>query len=110
MLGGSSDLDELRAEAARQGIRRLTTATAGNHGRAVARMASLLGLESTIYMPSFSAQARRDAVASEGAEVVVVDDDYEAAVVDSIRDAAATPRRGRSTTATCATTRRSASG
>ena len=91
MLGGSSDIDELRAEAARQGIGRLTTATAGNHGRAVARMASLLGLESTIYMPSSTAQARRDAVASEGAEVVVVDDDYEAAVLESIRDAAGDP-------------------
>jgi diaminopropionate ammonia-lyase len=91
MLGGSSDVDELRAEASRQGIRRLTTATAGNHGRAVARMASMLGLASTIYMPSSTAQARRDAVASEGAEVVVVDDDYEAAVDESIRDAAADP-------------------
>ncbi len=72
LLGGSSDLDELRAAAARQGVRRLTTATAGNHGRAVARMAALLGLDSTIYMSSSTAQARRDAVAGEGAEVVIV--------------------------------------
>ena len=37
-------------------------------------MATLLGLESTIYMPVFTAQARRDAIAGEGAEVVVVDE------------------------------------
>jgi diaminopropionate ammonia-lyase len=54
-------------------------------------MASLLGLSSTIYMPSFTAQARRDAIAGEGAEVVVVDDEYDAAVEASIRDADADP-------------------
>ncbi len=91
LLGGSSDLDQLRAAAADQGIRRLTTATAGNHGRAVARMATLLGLDSTIYMPSSTAQARRDAIAGEGADVVVVDDEYDAAVEASIRDADADP-------------------
>ena len=91
LLGGSSDLDELRAAAARQGVRRLTTATAGNHGRAVARMAALLGLDSTIYMSSSTAQARRDAVASEGAEVVIVPEGYDAAVDASIADADADP-------------------
>jgi diaminopropionate ammonia-lyase len=91
LLGGSSDLDDLRARAAAQGVRRLTTATDGNHGRAVARMAHLLGLESTIYMPMFTARARRDAIAGEGAEVVVVDDEYDAAVEASIRDADADP-------------------
>ncbi len=91
LLGGSSDLDELRAAAAEQGIRRLTTATDGNHGRAVARMAALLGLDSTIFMPKFTAQARRDAIAAEGAVVVVVDDEYDAAVEASIRDADADP-------------------
>jgi diaminopropionate ammonia-lyase len=91
LLGGSSDLGALRAAAEAQGIRRLTTATDGNHGRAVARMAGLLGLASTIYMPAFTAQARRDAIAGEGAEVVVVDDEYDAAVEASIRDADADP-------------------
>lgn len=91
LLGGSSDLDELRAAAEAQGITRLTTATDGNHGRAVARMATLLGLSSSIYMPKFTAQARRDAIAGEGAEVVIVDDEYDAAVEASIRDADADP-------------------
>ena len=91
LLGGSSDLDELRRAADAEGIRRLTTATDGNHGRAVARMAKMLGLESTIYVPVFTAQARRDAIAGEGADVVVVDDEYDAAVEASIRDADADP-------------------
>ena len=91
LLGGSSDLDELRAAAEAEGIERLTTATDGNHGRAVARMARMLGLSSTIYGPAFTARARRDAIAGEGAEVVVVDDEYDAAVEASIRDADADP-------------------
>ena len=37
LLGGGSDLAELRRAAETMGIRRLTTATDGNHGRAVAR-------------------------------------------------------------------------
>ena len=91
LLGGSSDLDELRRAADAQGVRRLTTATDGNHGRAVARMAKLLGLAAAIYVPAFTAQARRDAIAGEGADVVVVDDEYDAAVEASIRDADADP-------------------
>jgi diaminopropionate ammonia-lyase len=91
LLGGSSDLGELRAAAAAAGIRRLTTATDGNHGRAVAHMARLLGLESTIYVPSFCAEARREAIRGEGATVVAVDDAYDAAVGASIEDAAADP-------------------
>jgi diaminopropionate ammonia-lyase len=91
MLGGSSDLDELRAAASAAGIARLTTATDGNHGRAVARMAALLGLEATIYVPAFTARARRDAIAGEGATVVVVPEGYDAAVRASIADAAADP-------------------
>ena len=51
----------------------------------------LLGLAATIYVPAFTAQARRDAIAGEGADVVVVDDEYDAAVEASIRDADADP-------------------
>jgi diaminopropionate ammonia-lyase len=89
LLGGSSDLEALRAAAAAQGIRRLTTATDGNHGRAVAHVARLLGLASTIYVPAFTAEDRRAAIAGEGAEVVVVPEGYDAAVERSIADAAA---------------------
>lgn len=61
----------------------LTCATDGNHGRAVARMARWLGLASRIYVPIEMVQARRDAIASEGAEVVVVDGTYDDAVAQS---------------------------
>ena len=59
----ASDLDELRGAAREQGIDRLTTATDGNHGRAVARMAALVGPRATIYMPDGDA-ARRGATRS----------------------------------------------
>ncbi|MEO5718204.1 MAG: pyridoxal-phosphate dependent enzyme, partial [Chthoniobacterales bacterium] len=52
-------------------LRPLTVATAtdGNHGRAVAHVAALLGLEAQIYVPAGTAQARIDGIASEGAGV-----------------------------------------
>lgn len=61
----------------------LVAATDGNHGRAVARMAALLGLDALIYVPDDMVQARRDAIASEGAQVVVVHGTYDDAVARS---------------------------
>jgi diaminopropionate ammonia-lyase len=58
----------------------LVAASAGNHGRAVARAAALRGLRARVFLPSRSLAARRDAIAGEGAEVVVVDGSYEDAV------------------------------
>jgi diaminopropionate ammonia-lyase len=65
----------------------LAAATDGNHGRAVARMARLLGFESRIYVPSDMVQARRDAIASEGAAVVIVHGTYDEAVARSAEEA-----------------------
>jgi len=65
----------------------LSAATDGNHGRAVAHMARLLGFESRIYVPAGTAQARIDAIASEGARVEVVDGTYDEAVARSALDA-----------------------
>ncbi|TFG18636.1 MAG: diaminopropionate ammonia-lyase [Promethearchaeota archaeon] len=59
---------------------RLITATDGNHGRAVAHIANLLGLKATIYVPKHTKQARIDAIKSEGAELVIVDGNYDQAV------------------------------
>ncbi len=59
---------------------RLATATDGNHGRAVARMARLLGLEARIFVPTGAAPTRLEAIAGEGAEVVMVDGSYDEAV------------------------------
>lgn len=58
----------------------LITATDGNHGRAVARAARLFGLAARILVPSGTAQARIDAIASEGADVEVIDGSYDDAV------------------------------
>jgi diaminopropionate ammonia-lyase len=58
----------------------LVAATDGNHGRAVARVARLLGLGAKIFVPDGMALARRKSIAEEGAEVIVVDGTYDEAV------------------------------
>ncbi|KAL0574484.1 hypothetical protein V5O48_007459 [Marasmius crinis-equi] len=58
----------------------LYTATDGNHGRAVARVAALLDLKSKIFVPAAVSELSRDRIRSEGAEVVVVQADYDEAV------------------------------
>ena len=83
-LGGSADwgsLDDLGGSVADQlGSLRLAAATDGNHGRAVAHMARLLGIGATIAVPDGTAPARIDGIASEGAEVIVSPGTYEDAV------------------------------
>jgi diaminopropionate ammonia-lyase len=76
-----STLDDLaKIVADRLGSLRLVAATDGNHGRAVARMAKLLGLSATIVVPDGTADARIDGIASEGAEVIVAAGTYDDAV------------------------------
>lgn len=55
-------------------------ATEGNHGRAVARVATGNRIRAKIYVPSASAGARADAIRREGAEVMVVEGSYDNAV------------------------------
>ena len=62
------------------GTHTLVAASAGNHGRAVARVAAGRGLACRVFLPARSLPVRRRAIASEGAEVVVVDGTYEEAV------------------------------
>jgi diaminopropionate ammonia-lyase len=62
---------------------RLVAATDGNHGRAVAHVAALWGLKATILVPVGTAPARIEAIAGEGADVVVVDGTYDEAVARS---------------------------
>ncbi len=64
----------------------LVAASAGNHGRAVARVARDRGLAARIYLPARAVTARREAIASEGAEVVVLNGDYEDAVRAAAQD------------------------
>ncbi len=58
----------------------LVAATDGNHGRALARVAGLLDLGAKIFVPTDMAAARREAIAAEGAEVIVVEGTYDEAV------------------------------
>jgi len=77
-------LPDLAAMVARQlGPLRLVAATDGNHGRAVARMAKLLGLSATILVPDGTAPARIAGIAAEGADVTVVPGSYDDAVAES---------------------------
>lgn len=75
--------EELLAQAEQIGPRTLVTATDGNHGRGVARMAGLLGFAAVVLVPDDMVRVRIDAIASEGAEVVVVDGDYDVAVAQA---------------------------
>ena len=57
-----------------------TTATDGNHGRAVAWMARQLGTRAVVFMPAHSVPVRVAAIQNEGAQVVLVESGYDAAV------------------------------
>ncbi len=81
------NIDDLRRQIDPLRPLTLSAATDGNHGRAVARMAKLLGFDATVYVPDGTAQARIDGIASEGAHVTVVDGTYDEAVARSAEDA-----------------------
>lgn len=83
--------DGLRAPAATVPGLRLLAATDGNHGRAVAHFARLLGLPSEIHVPAVVDPRSVDAIRGEGARVVVVDGDYDTAVRSAARAADADP-------------------
>jgi diaminopropionate ammonia-lyase len=63
-------------------------ATAGNHGRAVARVATENNLRARVYVPAGTIRARIEALEGEGADVVVHHGDYEDAVATMAREAA----------------------
>jgi diaminopropionate ammonia-lyase len=77
-------LDEL-GNAARAKNIRLFTATDGNHGRAVARMAKILNIEALICVPASLDHYTRDLITSEGCHLEAVDGDYDAAVAEAAR-------------------------
>jgi diaminopropionate ammonia-lyase len=78
VLGASWAIE--RALAERPDVRTIVAASAGNHGRAVAHEAARRGLRCRVFLPERSVRARREAIAGEGAEVVVVEGTYEQAV------------------------------
>ena len=86
VLGASWAVE--RALRADPSIHTLVAASAGNHGRAVAHVAASRGLTCRVYLPARAVAARREAIAGEGAEVVMVDGSYEEAVARAAADAA----------------------
>jgi diaminopropionate ammonia-lyase len=79
ILGASWAAEQLLAGRDLEGVT-LVTATDGNHGRGVARVARMRGVAAHILVPAGTAQARIDGIASEGAQVEVVDGSYDEAV------------------------------
>lgn len=81
-LSSTVDLDEVAKQAKDSAIT-LVAATEGNHGRAVAYMAQLLGIISIIFVPDHMDEKTRSLIAAQGAQVVVVQGDYDRAVQEA---------------------------
>jgi diaminopropionate ammonia-lyase len=77
---GPDALADLRNAAARRPGLTFVTATDGNHGRAVARMARLTGIPAHVFVPAVTDPATRAAIASENAEVTQINGTYDEAV------------------------------
>ena len=86
-FGDWETVDELREKLEPLRPLDLVAATDGNHGRALARAARLLGLGARIFVPEEMVAARREAIAGEGAEVIVVKGTYDEAVERSYEEA-----------------------
>lgn len=78
-------LQDLAECAAGLGPVSLVTATDGNHGRAVARMAAYLGLSATVLIPDVVSPKAIDLVRSEGADVEVLPLTYDETVAEAAR-------------------------
>lgn len=72
----------------RSGVTDLACATAGNHGRAVARVAQERGLGAHVYVPIGTPPAAVGALRAEDAHVVVTTEDYDGTVRRMAADAA----------------------
>jgi diaminopropionate ammonia-lyase len=66
-----------------------TTASSGNHGRSVALGAQSVGARCVVFLPKFTGAEKEAAIRARGADVVRVDGDYDAAVAECRRQAAA---------------------
>ena len=63
----------------------VATATAGNHGRSVAWGAKRLGLECKIFISEYVSDARGQAMADLGADVIKVSGNYEKSLIECIK-------------------------
>ena len=66
----------------------VATATAGNHGRSVAWGAKRLGLKCKIFISEFVSDARGQAMADLGADVIKVKGNYEKSLIECIKQSA----------------------
>jgi diaminopropionate ammonia-lyase len=80
-------LQELRSLRSRLGRLTLVTATDGNHGRAVARMARLIECDAHVFVPDVAGRAAAATIEQEGAEVTVIADSYDETVTRAARSA-----------------------
>lgn len=87
--------ENITVESLRDGLRAagspqltIITATDGNHGRAVARMAALLSLRARVYIPGGVGDTAVRAIEAEGAPVVFGGPSYDDAVATAARSAA----------------------
>lgn len=78
-------LDSLREHIADREAVTLVTATDGNHGRAIARMAAYLRMEATVLIPDVVPKAAIQAISDEGAGVSVIAGSYDRAVEEAAR-------------------------
>src|SRR5262245_61474721 len=62
-----------------------STASSGNHGRAVAAGARLFGNRCIIFLPKFTSAEKEAAIRARGAEVIRIDGDYDTAVAECKR-------------------------
>lgn len=69
----------------------LFAATEGNHGRAVARMAKILGIRASIFVPGFTDEHVQSNIRSEGATVTVQSGSYDDAVLAADRESKKVP-------------------
>jgi diaminopropionate ammonia-lyase len=90
-VANSATATELEAGAHRDAVRAITVtcATDGNHGRSVAWGARRFGVRCVIFVHETVSQGRRDAIAQYGAEIRVVPGNYDDAVREAARMAAA---------------------
>ena len=81
-LGGAYAVEKVT-----QGNKNITvaTATAGNHGRSVAWGARRLGLKCKIFISEFVSDARGQAMADLGADVIKVKGNYEKSLIECIK-------------------------
>ena len=63
----------------------VATATAGNHGRSVAWGAKRLGIKCKIFISEFVSEARGQAMADLGADIIKVKGNYEKSLIECIR-------------------------